>query len=348
MNMTLFIPRLSIVLAAIAISLAVAGCGSKHETPMGRSASLPTAQVRVQAVETKTRTMTEEIVGTVRTRLHATLEAKLNGRIETMPVVLGDTVRKGQLLARLEAGEIAARLEQAEASLEQAERDWKRISALFDQQSVTRAEYDLAQARQRVAKGAVAEARAMMNYVEIVAPFQGVVTKKWADEGDLAAPGKPLLDIEDPSALQMDADVPEAIASRIGRNTRLKIRVDAASKELTGVVSEISPAADPVSRTFRIKLDLPQTDGLRSGQFARLSVPIGESGSLRVPATAVVQRGQLEIVFSLANQQARLHLVKTGKRVGDEVEILSGLDAGESMVVNGAEKLTDGQPVEVK
>ena len=347
-DMKRLIPRTVALLPTIVFAFALTGCGSKKETAKDAANNLPTAQVRVQTVENKSRTMTEEVVGTVRAKLRATLEARLSGRIEKMPVVLGDKVQKGQLVARLDAGEIAARLEQAEASLEEADRNWKRASALFEQQSVTRAEYDSAQSRQRVAKGAVAEAKAMMGYVEIVAPFDGVVTKKWAEVGELAAPGKPLVDIEDPSALQMEADVPEAIASHIGRNARLTIRVDAANSDFAGVVSEIAPAADAVSRTFRVKLDLPLTVGLMPGQFARLTVPIGENKSVRVPAAAVVQRGQLEMVFSVTDQHARLHLVKTGKRVGDEVEILSGLNAGKTVVIGGAEQLTDGEPVEAK
>lgn len=292
--------------------------------------------------------MTEEVVGTVRAKLHATLEARLSGRIEKMPVLLGEKIRQGQLIARLDAGEIAARLEQAQASLEEADRNWKRTSALFEQQSATRAEYDAAQSRQMIAKGAVAEAKAMMDYVEIIAPFDSVVTKKWADVGDLAAPGKPLVDIEDPSALQMEADVPEAIASHIQQGVQLSVSVDAVSNAIEGVVSEIAPAADSMTRTFRVKLDLPQTPGLMPGQFARLGVPIGERNSVRVPAVAVVQRGQLEIVFSVTNQLAQMNLVKTGKRVGDEIEILSGLDAGKTVVISGADQLTDGQRVEAR
>jgi len=341
-----FIPRTLVFLPTAVVAFALVGCGSKHENE--NSTSLPPAQVRVQTVENKSRTMTEEVLGTVRAKLHATLEARLSGHIDQMPVALGEKVQKGQLIARLDAGEIAARLEQAEASLEEADRNWKRISALFEQQSVTRAEYDSAQARQRIAKGAADEAKAMMGYVEIVAPFDGVVAKKWADVGDLAAPGKPLVDIEDPSALQMEADVPEAIASHLHLDSRLGIRVDSADGELTGVVNEIAPVADPNSRTFRVKLDLPPTAGLMPGQFARLAVPIGEASAIRVPAAAVIQRGQMELVFVVVNGHAQLRIVTTGKHIGDEVELVSGVDAGEQVVVDGAGNLVDGEPLTIK
>jgi RND family efflux transporter MFP subunit len=157
-----------------------------------------------------------------------------------------------------------------------------------------------------------------------------------------------LIDIEDPSMLQLEADVPEAIASRIQQDARLAVRVDSLEGELEGTVREIAPTADPASRTLRVKLDLPRTAGLMSGQFARLIVPVGQSSSVRVPVSAVVLRGQLEILFVVANQRAQLRLVKTGRRIGDEVEILAGLEAGESVVVGGAALLADGQPVEAK
>ena len=328
--------------------LALTSCGHKREGTKESSTSLPIAQVRVQAAGNKSRAMTEEVVGTVRAKLHATLESKLSGRIDKMPVVLGQRVKSGELVARLDAAEINARLEQAEAALEQSEREWKRVSALFEQQAATRSEYDAAQSRNRVAKGAAAEAKAMMGYVEVVAPFDGVVTKKWADVGDLATPGKPLLSIEDPTALQLEADVPQAIATYVQRDARLAAHVDGVDGDLTGTVSEIAPAADSISRTVRIKVDISLQPGLSSGQFARLLVPVGESNSLRVPASAVVERGQLEIVFVVANQHAQMHLVKTGKRIGDNVEILSGLHSGDAVVIEGAAQLTDGQPVEAK
>jgi RND family efflux transporter MFP subunit len=262
-----------------------------------------------------------------------------------MPIVLGQKVTKGQLLARLDAAEIKARLEQAQAGLQQAEREWKRVSSLFEQQAATRSEYDAADSRHLVAKAAVAEAQAMMAYVEVLAPFDGVVTKKWADVGDLATPSKPLADIEEPSALQLEADVPEAIASGIQSGSGMAIHADLLPSEIAATVSEIAPAADPTSRTFRVKLNLPANSLLKSGQFARLLVPIGESASLWVPTSGVVQRGQMELVFAVENQRARLHLVKTGRSMKGESEILSGLDPGDVVVVEGVEELVDGQPV---
>jgi membrane fusion protein (multidrug efflux system) len=128
----------------------------------------------------------------------------------------------------------------------------------------------------------------------------------------------------------------------------MTIRVGQSPDDLSGIVAEIAPNADPTSRTFRVKLDVPASPGLKLGQFARLIVPVGESTSMRVPTSAVVQRGQMELLFAVENRHARLRLVKTGRRVNDETEILSGLDSGDSVVVDNPRQLVDGQPVQEK
>jgi len=336
-------------LLALPAGLALlAGCGNAHQGHTAAQPELPSVRVCTQTVEAKPLVSVEEVVGTVRAKLRATIEAKTSGRITDMPVVLGQKVNAGDLLARLHAPEIKARLEQAEATLQQAERDSKRLSSLLNQNAVARADFEAADTRYRVANGAVAEARAMMGYVEILAPFDGVVTRKWVDVGDLAAPGKPLVDIEDPSKLRLEADVPEAIASKIKQDARMTIRVGQSTGDLTGTLAEIAPIADPTSRTFRVKLDVPASPGLMLGQFARLIVPVGEYSSMCVPTSAVVQRGQMEIVFVVENQHAQVHLVKTGRRVNDETEILSGLDSGDSVVLGNPQQLVDGQPLQEK
>jgi RND family efflux transporter MFP subunit len=326
----------------------LAGCGKAHRGSTAAQPELPSVQVRTQTVEAKPLASNEEVVGTVRASLRATIEARTTGRITDLPVVLGQRIRAGELIARLDAPEIKARLEQAEASLQQAERDSKRMASLSNTEAVSRADHETADSRFRIAQGILAEAQALMGFAEIHAPFDGVVTRKWVDAGDQAAPGKPLVDIEDPSRLQLEADVPEAIASSIKQDVRMTIRVGPSLGNLSGTVAEIAPIADPTSRTFRVKLELPASPGLMSGQFARLVVPVGENTSVRVPASTIVQRGQMEILFVVENQHARLHLVKTGRRVNDEIEILSGLDSGDSVVIENPKQLVDGQPLQEK
>jgi RND family efflux transporter MFP subunit len=328
--------------------ICVAGCGPKAAPNKEPASGLPAAAVRVQTVESVAETASEEVMGTIRARLSATLEAKLNGRIEELPVTLGQRVKAGDLLIRLDAPEITARLEQANAAFEQTERDWRRVSGLYEQQAATRAEYDAADVRRRVAKAAVEEAKAMMGYAKILAPFDGVVTRKYADQGDQAIPGKPLVAMEIPSALELEADVPEGIAANLRLDAQLACKVNGPNGEVMGRVSEIAPAADPASRTLKVKLQLPELAGLRAGQFARLAVPLGESRSLRAPAQAIVQRGELDLVFKVVNQHAQMQLVKTGRQFGNEMEILAGLEPGDVVVVDGATQLSDGQAVEAK
>lgn len=330
----------------LAVALPLAGCGHKaspHPAP-----NLPAATVRVQTVESRKRMATEDVVGTVRPRLRSVIEAKVSGRVEQMLVAPGQRVRAGELLVLLNAAEIQARYDQARALREQAEREFKRKEALFKDKTISQAEFDAADSQLRVAEAAVKEAETLLGYIKITAPFDGVITAKRADVGDLAAPGKPLLEMEDPATLRLEADVPEALMGRIALGDRLTVRVPASGSVIEGAVSEIAPVADPNSRTFPVKVDLPAAAGLRSGQFGRLAVPVAEVEAIRVPAQAVIVRGQMEIAFVVANGRARMRLVKTGKHLPAEVEIVSGLTPGETLVVEGAAQLVDGQPVEAK
>lgn len=331
---------------ALAATLIVTGCHQAGEP--APAAKLPVAAVRVQPVQTKTYQATEDVVGTVRARLRASIEAKVSGRIEKMPVTAGQVVKQDELLAQLEVREAQARLAQAKAVREQTARDRQRLEALLQQKAVTQQEFDAVLARAQVSEASLQEAQTMLDYATITAPFGGVITRKLAEVGDLASPGRALLELEDPSGLRLEADVPEALIGRIQANGKLPVRAASLTNEILGTVSEIAPIADPNSRTFRVKLELPVNAGLRAGQFGRVAVPVGQSSNLRIPTTALVRRGQMEIVFVIAQKQAQMRLVKTGRRLGEEIEILSGLEPGEAVVTEGAAALIDGQPVEIK
>jgi RND family efflux transporter MFP subunit len=324
--------------------LALAAC-SRPAAPVPAEA-LPTTTVRARPVEADTRAGREEVVGTVRARLRAVIEAKVSGRIEQMRVVAGQSVRAGDPLAELDAREVRARLDQATATRDQADSDLGRFRTLLAQDAVTRAEFDAVQARQRIAHAAVQEAETLLGHTRITAPFGGVITRKLADQGDLASPGRPLLEIEDPRQLRLEINVPEALIARLQLGTRVPVRLAAVDGDLEATVAELAPSADPNSRTFLAQLDLPVADGIRAGQFGRALLPLGERTVLRVPAAAVVTRGQLELVFVVRANRAELRLVKTGRSAGDHVEIVSGLDPNEVVVVAGAAGLQDGQPVQ--
>src|SRR5664279_4955822 len=185
---------LSTLVAAIPV---FSGC---HKASEQNQTELPSATVRVQTVERKSRAATEDVVGTVRPKLSAAIEAKVSSRIEQMLVVPGQLVKAGERLVLLDAHEIQSRLDQAAAARQQAENDLKRATDLLQQKILSPSEFDNAQSKFRMT--AAAEAKIMLGYTDIVAPFAGVITRKLADVGDLAAPGKPLLQMENPDTLR--------------------------------------------------------------------------------------------------------------------------------------------------
>jgi RND family efflux transporter MFP subunit len=227
-------------------------CGKKNES---LHSDLPTATVHVQTVEAKTHVAVEDVVGTVNPKLRSVIEAKASGRIEKMLVAPGQRVKSGELLAQVDARESQAKLDQATAVRDQTESDLKRYTGLLEKHAITRQEFESVQSKARVAEAAVTEAETTLGYSKITAPFDGVITRKLADVGDLAVPGKPLLEMEEPGTLRFEAAVPEAIVGRIVLGAKLPVRF--ASSEVVGTVSEIAPAGDTGSRTFLVQLDLP-------------------------------------------------------------------------------------------
>jgi membrane fusion protein, multidrug efflux system len=340
-------PEVSLLfLTAGLMAVLPAGCGKAPNA--AEPASLPAAAVRLQTVESRQRAATEDVVGTVRARLRSVIEAKVSGKIDKMLVVPGQQVKAGELLAELDAREIQARADQARAVRQQAEADLKRLTSLWEQKILSQSELDNAQAKFRIADASALEADTLLGYTKVTAPFAGVITRKHADVGDLASPGKPLLELEDSRTLRLEADVPEAVVGKLTLGDKLVVRIAALETELEGVISEIAPAADPNSRTFLVKLDLPSPPGLRAGQFGRVAMPVGRTTTLRVPVSAVVQRGQMEMVFVAKGDRAEMRLVKTGRRIGDEIELVSGVEAGEKVVAEGAAGLLDGQPLSIR
>jgi RND family efflux transporter MFP subunit len=287
----------------------------------------------------------EEVVGTVRSKQRAVIEAKVSGRLLQFLAAPGQIVKSGELLAELDVQEIRAQREQAKAVLDQAQRDLGRQQELITKKATSQQELEAAGARVKVAIASLNEAETMLGYARVTAPFDGIITRKLAELGDLAMPGKPLVEIEAPAPLRFEIDLPESLLERVKPGAKLAVTLPSLPGPLSATVAEISPVADALSRTFLVKLDLPDRPGLRAGQFGRVAVPVAETHLLLVPRVAVLQRGQMEMVFVVKDRRALLRLVKTGKQLGDRIEILSGLERGDPVVTSDAARLSDGQPV---
>lgn len=333
-----------LLLSATLTTLALAGC-HKQAPPGENRPDLPSATVQTALVSGGTNQAIEQVVGTVRARNTALVSAKVSGRVKTLVNQIGRAVKAGELLAEIDAAEIAARVEQARAGLDNATRELNRFQKLLDQKAVTLSEFEAVESRHRIAKAMVSESETMLSYTRVESPFDGVISRKLTDVGDLASPGRPLVEVEALGSLRFETDLAEALASRIHLGETLAVQIDGVAAPLRATVAEIAPAANPLSRTLMVKLDLPQNEDLRAGQFGRLSVPVKGNTNLRVPAAALVRRGQLEILFVAEQGKARLRLVRTGKRLADQIEILAGLEAGETIVTDGHAKLRDGQPL---
>lgn len=330
--------------ALLLLAAVTPACGTGHAARS--SVAGERRSVRIERARVESRAVGEEVVGTVRARTSAVIAPTVMGRVQEVRVTLGSRVRAGDVLVRLSVGEIDARLEQARAVTAHARIEHERAGRLRAARAIPTAEYDDVAAKLHVAEAAEREAGTMAGHAVLRAPFAGVVTAKQVSVGDTAMPGKPLLVVEDPGALRFEAPVPETAARGVAPGRVMTVRLDGVPREVAATVVEVSPIADPASRTVLVKLDLPALPSVRSGLFGRLLLPSGEERVVVVPTGAVVRRGQLEEVFVIEEGVARLRLVRIGRERGGVAEVLSGLDGGEAIAVSDAARLVDGQPVQ--
>jgi len=274
-------------------------------------------------------------------------------------------------VAEARQAEQAARAarEAAAAGAELAAATHRRYQMMLSQESVSRQEFDEVDARfrqagaalaqsedmqkaagQRVrqAEASLASARVSAGDAVVTAAFDGIITAKMVDPGDLAAPGRPLLNLEKAGGHRVDIRLPEAYVRSVRPGQAVSVRVEGpASSPMEGVVDVVAPAADPESRSFLVKIHLPAGGDVRSGMFARVALAVGEDRLMAIPASALVREGQLTGLFVVtAEGIARYRLIRTGRRLGDRVEVLSGLSEGSRFVVDPPPGLVDGARVE--
>ncbi len=265
--------------------------------------------------------------------------------------------------------EVDGAIATAKANLELAQATFRRMDDLFQKKSISNQEYDEASARLKVAQAGsematakraqvvakvnqaaegIQAATIMRDYARITAPFDGVVTEKRVEPGNLAAPGVPLATIEQGGVYRLEASVEESQTREIRTGESVSVALEALDRTLEARVSEIVPAVDAASRSYIVKIDLPSLPELRSGMFGRAIFPMGKRRVLAVPAAAVREEGQLRSVLVVDGGYARTRMVTLGESRQDRREVLSGLSEGEMVVFPVPLGLADGARVEVR
>ena len=321
------------------------------KAPGGRSAAgVPTETVRSIQVPAM-----ESAVGTIRAVHETSLASKILAKVLEVNVKAGERVKQGDVLVKLDDADLKARLHQAEAAVDnaraardQAKIEYDRVKQLFEQGSAAKIEFDRrdtdlrsAEAQLTRSEQAKAEASTVVDYATIEAPISGTVIDKKVDAGDMVTPGQVLLTLYDPTRMQLVARVRESLTHRLKVGQTIGVRVESLGKTCGGTVSEIVPEAESASRTFSVKVTGPCPDGIYSGMFGRLLIPLGDVEVLAVPRAAVRRVGQLDMVEVVEGDTLRRRAVQLGKPLDPPndafVEVLSGLRDGERVAVPGDE-----------
>ena len=353
------------------------GCGEKIEPGNVELSDKGAIKAPVDTAKIITQPFYYESVGTVSAKIVSTISSKLMGSVKEVFVREGDRVTTGDRLANIDDRQVVAMLRQAKAALAEAQRaetaaranaelanaTYTRYRNLMKDASASPQEFDEVQSRYQQAQAGLAAAKQRVKKAEaslssaavsakdaiIRAPYDGTIREKMIDVGDLAAPGKPLFTLETTGNYIVDLLLPEQYIHTVNPDQEVTVTVAALkNKSFIGKIQEIFPSADAKSRSFLVKVRMPADTALRSGMFARVSIPVGNASLMLIPKTAVVHSGQLTGIYRVDDTQtAKFRLIRTGKTYGESMEVLSGLKQGDRYVTDPPPTLINGMTVEI-
>ena len=352
------------ILSLLGATILLFSCGDSSEKNTAENA--PAVEVTIETPSKMDQSFLT-FSGKIEAVENATLSTRNMGYVTRVNAKVGDEVKKGQLLIEINNADLQAKraqvnagITEATAAFNNAEKDYERYRSLFEDNSATQKEmdditarYEMAKARLEGAKQQKNEINAKFAYSNIVAPFSGVVTAKNVEVGDMANPGMPLLNLEVPGKFEVRASVPESEIASVNQGTEVGVLVKSSGENLKGIVSEISTSARNSGGQYVVKIALDKTDApIYSGMYASVQFPTTARENREVvliPASALITRGDLHGIYTPSQQNtAILRWVRLGRTVGDEVEILTGLNAGESYISTAEGKLYNGARLEIR
>lgn len=355
------------IITLLTLLLVFNSCGNKKETKLSKD-NTPAVPVTLGEANTNQNNPFFLASGKIEAANSASLSTRMMGFVDKIYVKVGDKVKKGQLLIAINNSDLKAKLAQANATITEAtaavtnaEKDYNRFKNLFADGSASQKElddmtahYTMAKARLEAAKQMKSEVLAQFAYVNIRAPFSGVITNKFIKKGDMANPGMPLINVESPKGFQVIAQVPESDITKIKNQSQVQVLVKSLQKTVPGVVSEISTSAQNSGGQYLVKIVLDKTDApILSGMYATVQFPVEKTNTksplVLVSTDALVYQGELVGLYTVSqNNTAILRWLRLGRNFGDTVEVLSGLNNGEKYIINAQGKLYNGVPVTIQ
>lgn len=343
-------------IVAVGLLLMLAGCGESEKPPLSsaRDWTLPVKTVNAGVPVEYT------AIGSVISDRRVEVASRLSGYLLEVLVREGDQVHRGELLARIDASDVDSRIRQAQASLKSAQAtyddasvDLKHYQRLFRDGTISESrlrqvklQHETALEARNQARAVLDAARAQSDYTGIRSPIDGVVVERLHETGDLAVPGMPLLALESGSDLVFQTYVTEQQIRRVGNAQSVTVQIDGLDGPLDGRVRSVVRSADPVTRSYPVKIALPDTPGLMSGMFGRADFVLGQAPVPVLPRKALVERGGLRGTFVVdADGTARFRWLRIGREWPDRVEVTAGLKAGERVVAASEPGLHDGDHV---
>jgi multidrug efflux system membrane fusion protein len=339
------------------------GCGQ------GPSGKIPAegeiVEARVETIKSVQLPVYAVLPGTVVSTDRVEVASRLSGYVYNLEVHEGQSVKKGQLLFAVDPTDVKAEIRQAmaglakaNASLADARDNYERYKNLYRQQSATKQQYQEYEKGYKVALGsyqaaeaALATARSQLKYAEVRAPFDGLIVSKLMDNGQLTAPGNPVLTLENPHHLQVQVQADDQAFACLKLGLEVPVEFEGPNFEmhtLTGSVERLVAAANPITHTHLVKLGLPADSTVWSGAYAIVSVPVGEQAAIIVPASAIHNRAGITGVFVVTEEgRAQFRMVTLGKDANQGKVILSGLFPGDRVIVSAKKALTNGAKIQV-
>ncbi|NNF81929.1 MAG: efflux RND transporter periplasmic adaptor subunit [Flavobacteriaceae bacterium] len=345
-------------------SLITMSCG--EDTKQFADSEIPSISVTTLKVGTSDTQPYISVSGTVEAGLISNLSTRVMGYVTDIPFELGDEVKKGDVIVKLSTedllakrGQVNSEINSANAAFENARKDYDRFTSLFSNNSASQKELDdakmrsdMASARLSSAKEMKAEVNAQFAYANIRAPFSGSITSKFINEGDLANPGMPLVTIENSDDFEIQARIPEHLIGQVKKGMRVMAMVKSIGENIQGEITQISSSSINTGGQYLIKVKLEDhSKSLQSGMFASVNIPV-ENPSMEtpiyIPKSALVKRGQLSGVFTVSQSEtAILRWLRLGEETEELVEVLSGLSAGESIVLSSEARLFNGSKINI-